>query len=305
MDQNFPEPILRALDEFIIDVRLIPLRQIDPRLPELDDRPLLIALQQRGFPGLVTNNYKMLSNPKELAAILKTRLSVFAIDASSGSGHATRSRRTRGNSSSAPPSASTPTPPLSTTRSRSPTTSSRHRSRRGHRRHPLRVAIGAERPDGQPPTAGRAALPHWRAGQRGGTSVARSWSLPDARTHCRTAFVSDQCGYRASSSSPAPSRTAASTCVRSRSPRARFLATSTCSQGRHGVELSSVAADPLVLGFSGGRRAGLRPLVRRRCDRQTSWPGVAGTPRAGSQLRSMKLTQRSANQSSDPHRACQ
>lgn len=84
LDQNFPEPLLRALDEFIIDVRLIPLRQIDPRLPELDDRPLLIALQQRGFPGLVTNNYKMLSNPKELAAILKTRLSVFAIE---GVGH--------------------------------------------------------------------------------------------------------------------------------------------------------------------------------------------------------------------------
>lgn len=84
LDQNFPEPILRALDEFIIDVRLVPLRQIDPRLPDLDDRPLLIALQQRGFPGLVTNNYKMLSNPKELAAILKTRLSVFAIE---GVGH--------------------------------------------------------------------------------------------------------------------------------------------------------------------------------------------------------------------------
>lgn len=84
LDQNFPEPILHALDEFIIDVRLIPLRQIDPRLSDLDDRPLLIALQQRGFPGLVTNNYKMLSNPKELAAVLKTRLSVFAIQ---GVGH--------------------------------------------------------------------------------------------------------------------------------------------------------------------------------------------------------------------------
>lgn len=33
---------------------------------------------------MVTNNYKMLSNPKELTAILKTRLSVFAIE---GVGH--------------------------------------------------------------------------------------------------------------------------------------------------------------------------------------------------------------------------
>lgn len=84
LDQNFPEPILRSLDEFIVDVRLIPLRQIDPRLSDLDDRSLLIALHQRDFPGLVTNNYKMLSNPKELAAVLKTRLSVFAIE---GVGH--------------------------------------------------------------------------------------------------------------------------------------------------------------------------------------------------------------------------
>lgn len=61
-------------------MRRVPLRQIDPRLPELDERPLLIALQQRGFPGLVTNNYRMLSNPKGLAAILKTRPSVFAIE---------------------------------------------------------------------------------------------------------------------------------------------------------------------------------------------------------------------------------
>lgn len=36
----------------------------------------MIALQQRGFTGLVTNNYKMLSNPKELAAILKTPVGV-------------------------------------------------------------------------------------------------------------------------------------------------------------------------------------------------------------------------------------
>lgn len=84
LDQNFPEPILRALDEFVTDVRLIPLRQVDPRLTDLDDRSLLIALQQRGFPGLVTNNYKMLSNPKELAAVLKTHLAVFAIE---GVGH--------------------------------------------------------------------------------------------------------------------------------------------------------------------------------------------------------------------------
>lgn len=80
LDQNFPEPILRCLEAFILDVKLVPLRQIDPRLSTLDDRELIIALQQLGYSGLVTNNYKMLKNPRELAAILKTKLTVFAIE---------------------------------------------------------------------------------------------------------------------------------------------------------------------------------------------------------------------------------
>ena len=80
LDQNFPTPILRALSEFIVDVELIPIREIDPRLSTLEDRALLIALKQLGYPGLVTNNYKMLKNPKELAAIIATKLTVFAIE---------------------------------------------------------------------------------------------------------------------------------------------------------------------------------------------------------------------------------
>ena len=80
LDQNFPMPILAALAEFIVDIELIPLRRIDPRLSSLDDRTLVVALHQLGFPGLVTNNYKMLKNPKELAAIVATKLTVFAIE---------------------------------------------------------------------------------------------------------------------------------------------------------------------------------------------------------------------------------
>jgi hypothetical protein len=80
LDQNFPEPILRNLDQFIADVQFVPLRDIDPRLPTLADRELLIALHQLGWTGLVTNNYRMLKNPRELAAILKTRVTVFAIE---------------------------------------------------------------------------------------------------------------------------------------------------------------------------------------------------------------------------------
>lgn len=80
LDQNFPTPILAALAEFIVDIELVPLRKIDPRLSVLDDRALVVALHQLGFQGLVTNNYKMLKNPKELAAIVATKLTVFAIE---------------------------------------------------------------------------------------------------------------------------------------------------------------------------------------------------------------------------------
>ena len=80
LDQNFPTPILAALADFIVDIELIPLRKIDQRLSTLDDRTLVIALRQLGFEGLVTNNYKMLKNPKELAAIVATKLTVFAIE---------------------------------------------------------------------------------------------------------------------------------------------------------------------------------------------------------------------------------
>jgi hypothetical protein len=80
LDQNFPTPILAALADFIVDVELLPLRKIDPRLSVLDDRALIVALHQLGVQGLITNNYKMLRNPKELAAIIATRLTVFAIE---------------------------------------------------------------------------------------------------------------------------------------------------------------------------------------------------------------------------------
>lgn len=80
LEQNFPIPILAALSELIVDVELVPLKNIDPRLSTLDDRDLIVALHQLGWRGLVTNNYKMLKNPKELAAIIRTRLTVFAIE---------------------------------------------------------------------------------------------------------------------------------------------------------------------------------------------------------------------------------
>lgn len=84
LDQNFPEPILGQLKPWMGDIQLLPLRTIDEELTQLDDRDLLIALKQLEFEGLVTLNYKMLRNPKELAAVLKTKLNIFAVE---GVGH--------------------------------------------------------------------------------------------------------------------------------------------------------------------------------------------------------------------------
>lgn len=80
LDQNLPEPILASLEPWMGDIQLMPLRTIDPRLAELDDRRLLIALKQLGFDALVTLNYKMLRNPNELAAVLRTHLTIFAVE---------------------------------------------------------------------------------------------------------------------------------------------------------------------------------------------------------------------------------
>jgi hypothetical protein len=79
LDQNFPEPILTVFGQYLPEVDLVPLRRIDPRLPTLGDRQLVLALHQLGWAGLVTNNYKMLEVPSELAAILKTKLAIFAV----------------------------------------------------------------------------------------------------------------------------------------------------------------------------------------------------------------------------------
>lgn len=84
LDHNFPEPIVDCLKPWMGSTELLPLRHIDKRLTTLDDRALLIALRQLGFESLVTLNYRMLRNPSELAAVIKTGVTVFAIQ---GVGH--------------------------------------------------------------------------------------------------------------------------------------------------------------------------------------------------------------------------
>lgn len=81
LDQNFPKPLLAAIEPFLpVEPVLTAVHDIDPRLPDLNDRSLLIALSQRGWDGLVTNNYKMLWIPAEIAAIVATKVTIIAVE---------------------------------------------------------------------------------------------------------------------------------------------------------------------------------------------------------------------------------
>ncbi len=81
LDQNFPAPIVRALQGYIPGVELTPVGDIDARLPLADDWQLLLALSQKGYDGLVTQDAKMLNLAKELLVIEQTKLKVIAIEA--------------------------------------------------------------------------------------------------------------------------------------------------------------------------------------------------------------------------------
>ncbi|TCO46180.1 hypothetical protein EV646_107202 [Kribbella antiqua] len=79
LDQNFP-PFVLDVAEYFPNTELKPLFKIEPRLCDLDDRRLIIYLHQAGWHGLISNNYRMLWVPPEIAAIVKARIAVFAIE---------------------------------------------------------------------------------------------------------------------------------------------------------------------------------------------------------------------------------
>lgn len=81
LDQNFPTPIVKVLQSYIPGVELTSVGDIDARLPLAEDWQLLLALSQKGYDGLVTQDARMLSLPKELLVIERTKLKVIAIEA--------------------------------------------------------------------------------------------------------------------------------------------------------------------------------------------------------------------------------
>lgn len=93
LDQNFPLSVLDQVGQFLpSSLELTSLQRIDHRLTTLDDRPLIIALTQLGWNGLITNNYKMLYEPHEVAAVIETKAVVVQFKASDTTRCAPRAR---------------------------------------------------------------------------------------------------------------------------------------------------------------------------------------------------------------------
>jgi hypothetical protein len=84
LDQGFPLPIVEVLDDYIEEAALVHLPAIDPRLTVgLDDWQVLLALHhdERPWDGLITTDADMVSRPRELCAIMATKLTVVAAEA--------------------------------------------------------------------------------------------------------------------------------------------------------------------------------------------------------------------------------
>lgn len=85
LDQNFPVPLCDALKQWL-PADLVSVREIDPRLAEVDDWQLLQALQQdsRPWDGLITSDDSMLKLPKEMVVLSQTGLTLVV---AKGEGH--------------------------------------------------------------------------------------------------------------------------------------------------------------------------------------------------------------------------
>jgi len=86
LDQNFPQPIVDGLAEYIIEAELVPLVRIDEKLATLEDWEVMLALNhhQRAWDGLITTDANMLALPRELAVLMQTKLTLVV---SKESGH--------------------------------------------------------------------------------------------------------------------------------------------------------------------------------------------------------------------------
>lgn len=82
LDHNFPQPIVDVLSEWIDEAELVPIQEIDERLPDFEnDWEILLALHhhERPWDGLITTDSSMLNLPRELSVLMQTKLTLVVI----------------------------------------------------------------------------------------------------------------------------------------------------------------------------------------------------------------------------------
>jgi hypothetical protein len=80
LDHNYPMPIIEQAKPYLREVELVPIGDIDSRLPDLDDWELLLALHHhsREWDGMISNDTSMLEQERELAVLGYTHLTLIA-----------------------------------------------------------------------------------------------------------------------------------------------------------------------------------------------------------------------------------
>lgn len=80
LDHNYPMPIIEQAKPYLRGVELVPIGDIDSRLPEFDDWELLLALHHHPleWDGLVSNDTSMLDQERELGVLGYTHLTLVA-----------------------------------------------------------------------------------------------------------------------------------------------------------------------------------------------------------------------------------
>ena len=70
------------MSEYFVEAELVPVRDVDQRLVEMDDWKLILALHNdsKGWDGLVTNDAEMLKLPREMCVLEKTRLKLVVAE---------------------------------------------------------------------------------------------------------------------------------------------------------------------------------------------------------------------------------
>jgi hypothetical protein len=84
LDQNFPQPILdQALELYVPEIDIRALRDFEPRLTaDHEDWEVVLGIFQLGAEGFITCDDNMLDNPRVVAVIEQTKLTVVSCESS-------------------------------------------------------------------------------------------------------------------------------------------------------------------------------------------------------------------------------